>query len=138
MATTIDAIPELDRKGLREFGLVTGAIVAVLFGLFFPWVFERGFPIWPWVVLGVLGAWALIAPGTLGPVYKGWMRFGILLNKITSPIVMGVMFIVLIVPIGLIMRLAKRDPMHRSFDRSLDTYRTPSQRPPKDNMEKPF
>ena len=31
---TEHVIPELDRKGLREFGLVTGAIVAVLFGLF--------------------------------------------------------------------------------------------------------
>ena len=30
------AIPELDRKGLRDFGLVTGAIIAGLFGVFFP------------------------------------------------------------------------------------------------------
>ena len=39
-------IPQLDRKGLREFGLVTGVIVIVLFGLFFPWVLERAWPAW--------------------------------------------------------------------------------------------
>ena len=39
--TAPHSIPELDRKGLREFGLVTGGIVAVLFGLFFPWLLER-------------------------------------------------------------------------------------------------
>jgi hypothetical protein len=33
-------IPELDRKGLREFGLMTGAVVVVIFGLFFPWLLE--------------------------------------------------------------------------------------------------
>ena len=37
-------IPVLDRKGLREFGLVTGGIIAGLFGLFFPWLIERPFP----------------------------------------------------------------------------------------------
>ena len=41
---TEHTIPELDKKGLREFGLVTGGIVAGLFGLFFPWIFDRAFP----------------------------------------------------------------------------------------------
>ena len=40
-------IPELDRKGLREFGLTTGAAVIVIFGLFFPWVLDLAWPIWP-------------------------------------------------------------------------------------------
>ena len=47
-------IPELDRKGLREFGFVTGGIVAVLFGLFFPWLLGRTIPVWPWVLCAVL------------------------------------------------------------------------------------
>jgi hypothetical protein len=50
-ATTHHVIPELDRKGLRDFGLVTGSIVAVLFGLFFPWLLERA---WPLLALGNL------------------------------------------------------------------------------------
>ncbi len=70
MSSATHGIPELDRKGLREFGLVTGTIVAVLFGLFFPWLLERAFPLWPWVVFGVLGAWALVAPLSLRPLYR--------------------------------------------------------------------
>ena len=109
----VHSIPELDRKGLREFGLVTGAIVAGLFGVFFPWLLERAFPMWPWAVLGVLGVWALAAPSSLRPVYRLWMRFGLLIGKVTTPIVMGLIFIVIVVPVGLVMRMTHRDPLRR-------------------------
>jgi len=85
-------IPELDKKGLREFGLITGGIVAILFGLFFPWLLNVSYPVWPWVIFAILVTWALIAPVTLKPVYKGWMRFGLLLSRITTPIIMGCVF----------------------------------------------
>ncbi len=76
MTTAAHPIPELDRKGLREFGLTTGAIIAALFGALFPWLLERAFPLWPWIILLVLGGWALVAPASLRPVYRLWMRFG--------------------------------------------------------------
>lgn len=47
MTNAAHEIPELDRKGLRQFGLVTGGIVAGLFGLLFPWLLERALPLWP-------------------------------------------------------------------------------------------
>jgi hypothetical protein len=46
----IQNIPELDKAGLRRFGLTTGIIVAVLFGIVLPWVFNLGWPTWPWMV----------------------------------------------------------------------------------------
>src|SRR5262245_65196795 len=100
-------IPELDAKGLRDFGLVTGAIVGGLFGLFFPWVLERSVPVWPWVILVVLGAWGLIAPISLRPVYRTWMRFGLLLSKGTTPILMGAMFFFVFAPYGVGLRLSR-------------------------------
>ena len=131
-------IPELDRDGLRRFALTTGAIVAALFGAFFPWLFERALPVWPWLVFGVLGVWALIAPTTLRVVYRGWMRVGLLLNRVTTPIVIGVLFVALIVPIALILRAAGSDPMQRVLDRTARTYRIPSEKPPHENLERPF
>jgi MFS superfamily sulfate permease-like transporter len=131
-------IPELDRKGLREFGLVTGAIVAGLFGLFFPWVLERAIPIWPWVVLVVLAGLALIAPNSLRPVYYGWMRIGLLLGKVTTPVVMGLIFVVIIVPVALVRRLARRDSLRRKYEPDLPSYRVKSEHPPKGNLERPF
>jgi hypothetical protein len=131
------AIPELDRKGLRDFGLVTGAIIAGLFGLFFPWLLERSSPVWPWAISIVLVAWGLIAPDSLRPVYRIWMKLGLLMGKITTPIVMTAIFVLIIAPVGIAMRFAKRDPLRRTFDAS-DSYRIESRKPSKENLENPF
>lgn len=130
-------IPELDRKGLREFGLVTGGIVAGLFGLFFPWLLGRSIPLWPWIVFGVLGVWGLIAPLSLRPVYRGWMRFGLMLSKVTTPLIMGIVFFVVITPVALILKIVGNDPMARKFDDS-ESYRVPTKKAPTENLEKPY
>jgi hypothetical protein len=62
-------IPELDRKGLREFGLMTGAVVVVIFGLFFPWLLELNWPVWPWIIAAPLWSLALVYPLWLRRVY---------------------------------------------------------------------
>jgi Kef-type K+ transport system membrane component KefB len=130
-------IPELDRKGLREFGLVTGAIVAVLFGLFFPWLLERSFPFWPWAIFAALGAWAFVAPLSLQLVYRAWMRLGLLLSKVTTPIIMGLVFYVVITPFALILKVASKDPMRRKFDGG-DTYRITCGKVRADSLEHPY
>ncbi len=135
---TMHEIPELDRKGLRDFGLVTGGIIAALFGLFFPWLLEIQIPIWPWVVGGVLAIWALVAPTTLKPVYRGWMKLGLMLSRITTPLILGIVFFLVIMPMGLVMRIFGRDPMTRQFDDSAKTYRVVSHKAPAKNMERPF
>lgn len=137
MSATQHEIPDLDRQGLRRFGLVTGAIVAVLFGAFFPWVLERAVPLWPFVLGGVLTVWGLVAPASLGPLYRAWMRFGALMSRVTTPIVMGVVFYVVIAPIGFVMRLTGWDAMRRRFDPSLRSYREASQKPPREHLERP-
>ena len=106
--------------------------------MLFPWLLERALPIWPWVVFGVLAAWAVVAPTTLRGVYHGWMRLGLLLNKITTPLIMGAVFAIVIVPVGLVMRMTKNDPLRRQFDRGADSYRIESHKAPRENMEKPF
>ena len=135
---TIHSIPELDKNGLRRFGLMTGAIVAGLFGLFFPWLLERSLPTWPWIVLAVLGGWALVAPQSLDPVYKVWMRFGLLLGKVTTPIIMGIVFFLIVMPFGLVLKILGKDPMNRRFNPDTDSYRVDSKIPEPDSLEKPF
>ena len=143
MATTEAAavqhtILELDKKGLRDFGLVTGGILAALFGLFFPWVFERPIPTWPWIIAGVLAAWALVLPLSLRPVYRIWMRLSIVLSRITTPIVMGVVFFLVVTPVSLIMRAIGRDALARTLDPEATTYRVPMKQRAKEHMERPF
>lgn len=138
MAANTHPIPELDRKGLRDFGLTTGGLIAVLFGLLFPWLLAAGIPRWPWLLGGGLAAWALIAPARLRPVYHYWMRLALWLSRITTPLVLGVVFFLVILPAALMMKLIGRDPMTRRFDETTTSYRVPSRKAPRSHMENPF
>jgi uncharacterized membrane protein len=129
---------ELQTKELRRFGIVTGAIVAGLFGITTPWLFGHAFPVWPWAVGGALVAWALVHPASLRQVYRAWMALGHALGWVNSRIVLGLAFYVIVLPTGFVMRLFGHDPLARSFDKKSRSYRTPSTNQAKNHFERPF
>jgi hypothetical protein len=110
----------------RSTGLVftvVALIVAVLW---------RKDPVVPWVAIGiaaVLAALSFAAPRLLKPLNIVWFRFGLLLHRIVNPLVMLIMFVVVFVPAGLIMRIwhdplkSRRAPAGSSYwiDRKPDT-----------------
>ncbi len=130
-------IEKLDSKGLRKFGLMTGAIFVVLFGLLIPWLLSHGWPRWPWILAGLLWVPALLYPKALGPIYTGWMKFGAVAGFINTRIIMGILYYIIVVPIGLVMRMFGHDPMRRKLS-DVSTYRIESKVNPVKNMEKPF
>ena len=129
---------ELSAGELREFGLSTGAIIAVLFGGLIPWFWDLNYPLWPWVILLVLGGLGLIAPKSLRLVHRFWMRFAILISKVTTPIILGVVFFLVIMPFGLVIRIFGRDPLARKFNADAESYRVESDRQSADTLEKPY
>ena len=138
MAAPDTHIAELDEGELRSFGLTTGALVAAIFGLLLPWLFDLNYPRWPWAVCAVLTIWALVAPRTLRLVYRGWMRVGLLLSRVTTPILMSVVFFVVVLPTGLLARLFREDVLRRKFEGDAESYRIPSKKHPQDQYERPF
>lgn len=134
----MDPIPKLNQKELRDFGLLTGTIVAVFFGLLLPWLKGHSLPSWPWIIAVVLGFLAILAPRTLKPVYQVWMRIGLILGWVNTRLILGIVFYGLLMPMAMIMRLLNRDPMARKLEVNLPTYRLPSQRKTRESMEKPF
>jgi Saxitoxin biosynthesis operon protein SxtJ len=131
-------ITHLDATGYRNFGLVSSAIVIALFGILIPWLFSLNFPLWPWILGGVLGTWALLAPATLKPVYTSWMKFGLIMNWFNTRLILGIMFYGMFLPIGMLMRLMGKDPMHRTLDSKTESYRVESHNDSRDNMERPY
>ncbi|MBT8066280.1 MAG: sxtJ [Gammaproteobacteria bacterium] len=131
-------IPELDQKGLRDFGLTTGVAVVVIFGLFFPWVLELDWPVWPWVIAAPLWLLALVQPSWLRWIYRAWMHFGLLASRVMTPLVLGIVFFVMISPIAMVRRLMGKDPMQRTLDPNRDSYRVKSLKSPKEKLERPF
>lgn len=131
-------IPELDTPGLRRFGLIFAAIVAVLFGLLLPLLFGFGYPWWPWIVAAVFAAWSLLAPASLKGFYHLWMRFGLIMNAIVSRVVLGAVFYLVVLPTGLILRMRGKDPMQRRTRTPEKSYRVASKPTEPEQMRKPF
>ena len=128
----------MSKKDLRKFGLTTGIVIALLFGLFFPWVLNKAYPVSPWIISTVLILWALVAPSTLGPIYKVWMKIGHALGWVNSRIILGIMFYLIITPVGVFMRLIGKNPLKLKIDKSATTYRVKSEDLEKSRIEKPF
>ncbi|SRR5579885_114335 len=129
---------QAQRAELRNFGLLTGAIFAALFGLLMPWLRHRPFPAWPWIVCVLLVVPALIAPQALRQVFRAWTAAGRVLGWINSRLILTVVFYAIVTPAGVVMRLCGHDPMKRTFDPKCDSYRVPSRQLSPSTMDRPF
>jgi len=122
----------------RSFGLVFAAVFLVIAG----WpLFYGEAPRW-WS-LGIAGGFAAIAiwkPAILGRLNRLWMRLGLLLGKVVSPIALGILFYCVVAPIGLIVRLAGKDPLRLKLDSGATSYWIPRKPPgpPPDSMTNQF
>lgn len=135
-------VPDVTTVELRKFGYAFGGLVGLLFGILLPWLGNgpgTPRPVWPWVVLGVFAVWATAAPATLRPLYRLMMGISRLLNAVISPVLLGIVFFLVVLPTGIIVRLRGGDPMRREFrDAGKESYRIRSHNAPPDQMEKPF
>src|SRR5262245_56555432 len=95
----------------RSFGFV----MAAFFGLvaLFPLLHGTLSSIrwWALVVAATFLACALLWTAPLRPLNRWWLKLGLLLSKIVSPIVMMVLFYAIVTPIGVLMRWAGKDPL---------------------------
>lgn len=125
-------------KELRRFGLLFGLLLMLFFGLLLPWLWGRPWPRWPWIAGGAIWLWALALPGTIHYPYRGWMAVGAVLGWINTRILMSVVFYLVVLPIGLVMRMLVRDPLRRRLDRAAESYRVPAAADDPKHMERPF
>jgi Saxitoxin biosynthesis operon protein SxtJ len=104
----------------RSFGLLFGAVSGAA-AVLAAWKGRSSAFGWGAVAVVFLAA-ALLAPALLGPLNRGWRRLALLLSKVTTPIVMGVLFFVVLTPVGIIMRLTGKDPLRLRFERDSPSY----------------
>lgn len=119
-ATQRAATPPKQGSSDRSFGWV----MAAFFGLVGLWPVFSGHAARGWA-LGLAAGFAVaavLAPRVLAPLNHAWMHFGLLLHKITNPIILGLAFYIVIAPIGLLMRLAGHDPLRLKRDDQAASY----------------
>ncbi len=122
----------------RSFGIVF-AVVFLIIGCW-PLVSGGGLRWWS---MGIAAAFALIAavaPAVLATPNRLWLKFGLLLGKIVSPIALGILFYLILAPVGFLVRLSGKDPLRLKLDPKAGSYwidRKPPG-PPPDSMTNQF
>ena len=104
----------------RSFGFVFAAVFTLI-GL---WPLMGGGQVRIWA-LGIAAAFAVVVlarPGLLAPLNRLWTRFGLLLHKVVSPLIMGMLFYLTVTPIGLLMRAFGKDPLRLRPDPDAASY----------------
>jgi len=98
----------------RSFGIVFGILFLIL--SLYPLLNDDNlnliFLIFS-IIFFVLG---LINSKILSPLNFAWFKFGIILGKIVSPIIMSLIFFIIVTPIGLLMKLLKKDVLDLNFN----------------------
>jgi hypothetical protein len=110
--------PELPLPPDRSTGLVFTAVALIVAYLW------RADPVVLYAALGMaalLAAVSLLVPIVLRPLNIAWMRFALVLSKVMNPIVMLLLFLIAIVPAGLLMQ-TRYDPLRRKRKPEAKTY----------------
>lgn len=113
---------EVQGGGDRAFGLTVGGILLaiavwrVVFG-------DLGWIEWLLIAIGgLLVGFGAIAPKMLAPLNRLWTKLGLLLAKVVSPIALGLIYGLAVVPTGLILRLMGKDLLHLRTDPAAASY----------------
>ena len=108
----------------RSFGIVFATVFTIIaiLPIFNLDSNEATVRIWALIFAVLLAIITFVRPQLLSPFNKIWFRFGLLLHKIINPLVMGLMFFVVISPIGLLMRALGKTPINKKFDQNINSY----------------
>ena len=100
----------------RSFGVVFFAVF--LFIALYPLVFSGEIRAWSAIISLIFLVLGLLNSKILTPLNKLWFKFGIFLGKIISPLIMGMIFFLVVTPIGLIMRLLGKDVLNLRYNKN--------------------
>ena len=111
----------------RNFGLVFFFIFLVV--SIWPLTHNESPRIWSAIISLAFLILVLTRSKLLTPLNRLWAKFGIILGSIIAPIVMGVVFFLVVTPIGLVMKIIGKDLLNLKYDKKKETYWVKRDRP---------
>ena len=99
----------------RNFGIVFFAVFLII--ALYPLLNNENIRYWSLIISLFFLVLGFINSKILTPFNKLWFKFGIFLGKIISPIVMGIIFFLVVTPIGLIMRILRKDLLNLKYSK---------------------
>ena len=118
----------------RSFGIVF--FVVFLLISIYPLVNNENIRFWSLVISLIFLVLGILNSNLLTPLNKLWFKFGILLGRIISPVIMGIIFFLVVTPTGLIMRLLGKDVLNLKYNDNKSYWINKNE--PKSNMKNQF
>ena len=98
----------------KSFGVVF--FIVFLIVAIYPLLNGENIRLWSLLLSLIFLVLGLLNSKILSPLNKLWLKFGLLLGKIISPIIMGIIFYLVVTPIGLLMRILGKDLLKLKFN----------------------
>jgi len=111
---------QTDAKELRKFSITLFIALGIL-GLFLLWK-KGGVGFAPLGFAFLLLLLGLKRPSLLTPFYKGWMTLSLILGYLMSHLILLILYYLIMTPVGLVMRISRKDLLGRQFDKNAKTY----------------
>ena len=118
----------------KNFGIVFFIVFLII--ALFPLINDGSLRIWSLIVSTFFLFLGLINSKILTPLNKIWFKFGLLLGKVVSPVIMGFIFFLVVTPIAFIMRLVGKDLLNLKFNKHKSYWIEKTG--PKSNMKNQF
>ena len=99
----------------RNFGVVFFVVFLII--SIYPLTYDGDIAKWSFVISIIFLILGLINSKILTPLNRLWFKFGILLGRIISPIIMALIFFAVVTPIGLTMRLLRKDVLNLKYNK---------------------
>jgi len=130
-------LAKTDVKALRQFAWQMAIAIPLLFAVFLPWLFSWQWPLWPFYLAVILLLFAAIYPRGLYYPYRLWMAFATVMGWLNTRILLGLVFYVLMLPIGLVLRLTGKLQYQRTPN-AASYWQTPDKESTAKDLENPF
>ena len=119
-AITINTSPS--QRDLRWFGLLLPVFFAIAGALVWRRTESLSSAVALWALGGTVSALFAFWPASRRRIYVGWMYAVYPIGWTVSHLLLGIVYFVVITPIGIVVRVLLRDPLERHFDRAASTY----------------
>ena len=105
---------QINKSSNRNFGIVFFVVFLII--AIYPLKNGEDIRIWSLSISLIFLILGLLNSKILSPLNKIWFKFGILLGRIMSPIIMSLIYFIVMTPIGLFMRMMKKDILNLKFN----------------------
>jgi hypothetical protein len=129
-----------DTSAMRSFALTMSMVFPIVFTLLLPWLFNSRVAYWPFAVSSVLMSLYVVYPKGIYYPYYVWMIIASVLGWFNTRLILGLVFYIVITPIGLIMKTLGKLQYKKQVDNQSNWVKQPhtDARKDKKRLEEPF